>query len=80
MRKCYRCQVKRGLTGACKLNVTLEEVMRGWYGKFESQNFQNQMLHAQDLLLGVRVVGNVHEFANLRGIDLFVFTVKKTSN
>lgn len=32
------------------------------------------MLHAQDLLLGVCVVGDVDELANLRWVDLFIFT------
>ena len=51
--------------------------MRGRHGKFESENFQNQVLHTQDLLLGVRVIGDVHELGNLWRIDLFVFAVYK---
>ena len=69
--------MKSSLAGTSKLNETLEEVMRGRHGKFESENFQNQVLHTQDLLLGVRVIGDVHELGNLWRIDLFVFAVYK---
>jgi hypothetical protein len=34
------------------------------------------MFHAQDLLLGVCVVGDVDELSNLRRVDFFVFTVE----
>ena len=65
--------MKRRLGRTCQLDVTLEEIMRSWHGQFKRQYLEDQMLHTQNLLLGVRIVGDVHKFSNLWWINLFVF-------
>ena len=38
------------------------------------------MLHAEDLLLGVRVVGDVDKLSNIRRVDLLIFTKTREEN
>ena len=74
----YGGQMENTLTGFGQLNETRQETVRGGHGQFESQNFQNQMLHTQHLLLRVRIVRNVDELGHFRGVNLFVFPKNRT--
>lgn len=70
----YGGQMKGDLARASHLREALEEVVGGRDGELESQHLQNELFHAEHLLLGVGVVGNVNELANLGRVDLLVFT------
>lgn len=44
-----------------------------WDTQIECEDLQDQLFHAQHLFLGVSIVGDVNELANIWWIDLFVF-------
>lgn len=49
-----------------------EEVGSRWRA-LEPEDFEDQMLHAQNLLLRVGVVSDITKFGNIRRIYLFIF-------
>ena len=53
--------------------------MRCGHGHVKRQHFQDEVLHAKHLFLGVRVVRNVHKFVHLRGVDLLVLPEEETA-
>mmetsp|Transcript_5840 Transcript_5840/g.23927 ORF Transcript_5840/g.23927 Transcript_5840/m.23927 type:complete len:316 (+) Transcript_5840:400-1347(+) len=60
------------LVGVGSLEKARHELVRGGHSQVEAQGVEHVLLHAQDLLAGVSLVGDVHEVANLRRPDLLV--------
>lgn len=60
--------------------VQIHKHRAGRHEQIECQHLENQLLHAQHLLLGVRVIGDVHELVHVRRIDLLVFAVPNKRN
>ena len=60
------------LAGPAGLEETQQEVEGGRKAELELEGVQHQLLHAQDLLLGVGFVRDVDEVPDLRGPDLLV--------
>lgn len=48
------------------------------YSHIKAQNFQNQVLHSQNLTNTICIVGDVSELRNIRRVDFFVFPATKT--
>lgn len=55
-----------------------EEGERGGRGQVEREHLEDEVLHAQHLALGVRVVRDVHKLRHFRRVHLFVFPVTAT--
>lgn len=55
------------------LGETAQKQQRRRSPHLEVELLQDVLLHAQDLFLGVRVVGDVHELGHLGRIHLLVF-------
>mmetsp|Transcript_35877 Transcript_35877/g.60452 ORF Transcript_35877/g.60452 Transcript_35877/m.60452 type:complete len:301 (-) Transcript_35877:261-1163(-) len=65
------------LVGTGSLQVTRKEVEWRRDGQVEPKAVENLLLHVQDLLTVVRLVGDVHKVADLGRPNLFIFCCKK---
>lgn len=54
-----------------------EELIDGWGGQVESEDFEDQVLHSENLLLGVGVVCNVHKLCYFWGVNFFKLPAMK---
>ena len=57
-----------------KLHVALEEQVGTGEGDVEVQLLEHLTLHLQDLLLGVRLISDVHKISQVWWVDLFILT------
>ena len=66
-------EVRRPLLRLGHLAEEVGEGERRRDGQVEVEDLEDEVLHAQDLLLRVRVVRDVHELPHLGRVDLLVF-------
>ena len=69
-------QVLRLVIGSHITQELVSKAVEGGHGHIKGQHLEDEVLHAQHLLLGVGVVSDVHELVHLGWVDLFKLTGK----